>query len=831
MAPQLSILFRSPLHALKLQLETPTFDADAFPEFNADAFPEFNADGLPNYDDDTLSILLTEAHRLNRLCDMGKNRQFTNEKEVRKIMYFRNFYDRDRVFFARRLRERWADLDSCPQANARKLNDEVHEFCSRPLAKAFFNYLYNHKRQPGWGPNITDTFELVIRKTEQEVCGRSRCWRAPHDDGQGAVELHHKRPAPDISDEDEDHVDANGKRPYSWQSDATTADQTDSDSQSADGSTDDDETFALPTAPNQPLDKVEDRTEALHSTVKDWCTMEEYIKKTSRLLKKLEVWVEDERAERLSPSDLYPLMLKTEGMINVFRRATYGAAHNADVSRCDWESLADSHLEATRLLSELLIRCRGYWFLAPEDKSLEYLSTICANYERMHNILAWVLGRGVPNIKLSQVVSDLRLSLGGRSLSRVAIVQRECFDQLGCVHTADPPSVMASEAQAALSFIYTHCNSERDEAGYGVYNATELEFLLAEAYRLFSMYEVFKAARPRQLAVEMAELVALRLFVEHYDPEGLFLRFKLANTPFRQSDACLEDGELLLRKGRQFVKGTFKRWSWDHWGGQSLPLDACHAIAREKHLIEHRKGFAMMGLLKASDTTSEVGSPTSVEDVASWKLDVGGSNNSSEGGNGSDSERDKASEGSSTAAAESVASWKPPNAEVGLAWERYKTSEGNETLMTGRVGSWKLYNSDFDSIRRRDMTSMDDAIIERLDTLNTTASAIQREVLYIPKVNAEHVVRNIGYFHPYQTPHFSWNGNCMEIGRLENFLNSASYAFLVHGDKMVSSRLHWCFRGCAEERWALLDAERKLEMRDAEIDEWRRFLKELLPNA
>ncbi|KAK8176644.1 hypothetical protein BC567DRAFT_263828 [Phyllosticta citribraziliensis] len=724
MAPQLSILFRSPLHALKLQLETPTFDADAFPEFNADAFPEFNADGLPNYDDDTLSILLTEAHRLNRLCDMGKNRQFTNEKEVRKIMYFRNFYDRDRVFFARRLRERWADLDSCPQANARKLNDEVHEFCSRPLAKAFFNYLYNHKRQPGWGPNITDTFELVIRKTEQEVCGRSRCWRAPHDDGQGAVELHHKRPAPDISDEDEDHVDANGKRPYSWQSDATTADQTDSDSQSADGSTDDDETFALPTAPNQPLDKVEDRTEALHSTVKDWCTMEEYIKKTSRLLKKLEVWVEDERAERLSPSDLYPLMLKTEGMINVFRRATYGAAHNADVSR-----------------------------------------------------------------------------------------------------------FMASEAQAALSFIYTHCNSERDEAGYGVYNATELEFLLAEAYRLFSMYEVFKAARPRQLAVEMAELVALRLFVEHYDPEGLFLRFKLANTPFRQSDACLEDGELLLRKGRQFVKGTFKRWSWDHWGGQSLPLDACHAIAREKHLIEHRKGFAMMGLLKASDTTSEVGSPTSVEDVASWKLDVGGSNNSSEGGNGSDSERDKASEGSSTAAAESVASWKPPNAEVGLAWERYKTSEGNETLMTGRVGSWKLYNSDFDSIRRRDMTSMDDAIIERLDTLNTTASAIQREVLYIPKVNAEHVVRNIGYFHPYQTPHFSWNGNCMEIGRLENFLNSASYAFLVHGDKMVSSRLHWCFRGCAEERWALLDAERKLEMRDAEIDEWRRFLKELLPNA
>ncbi|KAK8155706.1 hypothetical protein IWX90DRAFT_493734 [Phyllosticta citrichinensis] len=528
---------------------------------------------------------------------MGPNRQNTDEKEVRKIMYFRNFYDRDQRTLGRHR--------VLAPADTRTLNDEIHEFCLRPLAKAFFNHLYNHKPQPGWGPDIGDTFELISKETELAVCGRRRPWHAAHDDCQGPVKLPQKHqkslqrkrksPAQETIEEDQSEVDRDprdgqGKRARGWQSEAGVFDLTDASIQSAgesfvnNGTSGhrtppeqpsvgflDDDTFLVDSRANGLQDNVKDRTKskALNFSGDDWSTLASWNKKMGDALEDLETWLEYNETGTLIPGMLTRI-INNENKHMQEMLEEYSGMHDREVSRHDWDEM---DLCNFRMLAELCEFEVTFQELSLSRMALDYLSN---PFEI--NTVMW----GILNVL-------------GRTLE--------------------------------------HCDSERDEAGYGVYNATELGVLLTEAYRFFSIYEVFKAARPTQLTVELAELAALRLSVEHYNPEGLDLRFKLANTPFRQSNACLADGKLLLRKGREFVKGTFKRWPWDHWGGQSLPLDACHAIAREKHFIERRKIFAIMGLLKASDTTFDGSSPASVEGVGSWKPDVGGSNNSSEGGN------------------------------------------------------------------------------------------------------------------------------------------------------------------------------------------------------
>ncbi|KAK7614245.1 hypothetical protein JOL62DRAFT_608953 [Phyllosticta paracitricarpa] len=259
--------------------------------------------------------------------------------------------------------------------------------------------------------------------------------------------------------------------------------------------------------------------------------------------------------------------------------------------------------------------------------------------------------------------------------------------------------------------------ADRDEAGYGVYNTNELNLLLTEAYRLLSIYELLKTSRPADLTLDFADLAPMHLFVRHYDPEGLFLRIKLASTPFSVLDECLEHDALLLKKGQQFVDGTFKRWSWDDWSaGQKLPLDALQAIARERRLIERRTFFAAeLGSFGESDKTSEGSNPPRAESLRSWAP-------GSEGGS------NKTSEGS------------------GSAGGQDQTFDSTGTTIADFVGSWKLKESEMESVRGRDETSKEnhDAIVARLDALGNIASAIRNEVLSGSKVNPEHVVRDIG---------------------------------------------------------------------------------------
>ncbi|KAK8231212.1 hypothetical protein BKA81DRAFT_374899 [Phyllosticta paracitricarpa] len=346
--------------------------------------------------------------------------------------------------------------------------------------------------------------------------------------------------------------------------------------------------------------------------------------------------------------------------------------------------------------------------------------------------------------------------------------------------------------------------ADRDEAGYGVYNTNELNLLLTEAYRLLSIYELLKTSRPADLTLDFADLAPMHLFVRHYDPEGLFLRIKLASTPFSVLDECLEHDALLLKKGQQFVDGTFKRWSWDDWSaGQKLPLDALQAIARERRLIERRTFFAAeLGSFGESDKTSEGSNPPRAESLRSWAP-------GSEGGS------NKTSEGS------------------GSAGGQDQTFDSTGTTIADFVGSWKLKESEMESVRGRDETSKEnhDAIVARLDALGNIASAIRNEVLSGSKVNPEHVVRDIGYFDPscsgFSPLKVGWSKNVLLFDTLESFLLSVPYAVNVHGEKAVFSCLHWCFQGDLAMAWASLGWEQKMKMRSEGIEGWIIFLGEM----
>ncbi|KAK8234619.1 hypothetical protein HDK77DRAFT_514637 [Phyllosticta capitalensis] len=164
-------------------------------------------------------------------------------------------------------------------------------------------------------------------------------------------------------------------------------------------------------------------------------------------------------------------------------------------------------------------------------------------------------------------------------------------------------SEMAGETPPTLQSIYNTRQPKRDESGYGSYSAKEMDVLLTEAYRLQHIYEDLKARRPPEEMMGLAELANLRLFIDHYDPEGRYLRVSLLNQPFDRSDPCLLNTALLLQQGEQFINGTFGQW----YRQEGLPREVYQAMARERQLYERRKARGIQAEVRQTGPVQTVG--------------------------------------------------------------------------------------------------------------------------------------------------------------------------------------------------------------------------------
>lgn len=180
MAPPTFILNRNPVAALTIDHKVPTFDANAY--------PNFNAAGLPDYGDDMLSLLLQEAYRLRFIREMPQNKHLSNESHDKKIKYFLRFYDGEGYYFNTFLSASWSglgtEMSDLPPVNEKTFTAERSEFCCL-WAKPWFNFLHNKQDQSAWGAGVRDSFELLLRHTEKEVCNRSRRWHPKVDEHDG----------------------------------------------------------------------------------------------------------------------------------------------------------------------------------------------------------------------------------------------------------------------------------------------------------------------------------------------------------------------------------------------------------------------------------------------------------------------------------------------------------------------------------------------------------------------------------------------------------------------------------------------------------------------